>query len=66
MTVIPRPSPALEMLLDQEPTKDTSLFCSVCGERAPTEKDGPGIYRVSCRGCHRAAIVQLAVKPEAA
>jgi hypothetical protein len=61
-----RPSLTLETLQCENPTKDTSLFCPVCGERAPTEKDGPGVYRVSCRGCHRAAIVQLGQKPEAA
>jgi hypothetical protein len=66
MTIVPRPRLSLETVLNQEPMKDTSLFCPVCGERAPTEKDGPGVFRVSCRGCHRAAIVQLAAKPEAA
>lgn len=49
--------------LSPSPTKTTSLvklFCPLCGLRALTEKDGPGLYRVSCGRCRHAAIVQLA------
>lgn len=49
--------------LSQSPTRTTSLvklFCPLCGLRALTEKDGPGLYRVSCGRCRHAAIVQLA------
>jgi hypothetical protein len=56
------PRLTLETVLNQEPTKRTSLlklFCPSCGALALTEKDGPGVYRVSCGGCRRASIVQF-------
>lgn len=56
------PRLSLESVLSQEPTKTSlvKLFCPLCGLRALTEKDGPGLYRVSCGRCRHAAIVQLA------
>jgi hypothetical protein len=56
------PRLSLETVLTQEPTKRTSLlklFCPYCGTKALTEKDGEGVFRVSCVVCRRAAIVYL-------
>lgn len=56
------PRLTLETLVNQEPTKTTSLlklFCPLCGMKALTEKMGPGEYRVSCGLCHKASIVQI-------
>jgi ribosomal protein S27AE len=57
------PRLSLETVLTQEPTKRTSLlklFCPSCGQMALTEKDAPGIFRVSCGGCRKASVVQFA------
>lgn len=57
--------PRLETILAQQPTRTTSLlrfFCPLCGEKALTEKDGDGVYRVSCGMCRKAAVILVSEK----
>lgn len=57
-----RPMLSLELLVEQQPPKRTSLlkfFCPFCGEEALTEKLQDSVYGVKCEVCVKSCVIQV-------
>ena len=58
------PRLSLETIVEQQPTKTTSIFrlyCPFCGEKALTEKLAERTYGVRCGVCNKASLVEIRV-----